>query len=287
MRWLPPSGMAGRPWTPEEVAVVEAGYGVLDQDKLLAQLPGRTWDSIKLLAKRRGFAKGPKPWSSSEDAVLREFWQLLDPEDLAARLPNRTWASIWKRASALGLQVGIPQGYASPHALALEFGLEVTTLLRVLKAYGVPIRVPYSKFRDDDDPSPRRHRMVDRFLAEGAVKLYVYDWTVPRAASALGVGEQMLRKRLRARGYQPRGGGEDGLLFAADPGFWRAIVGDGGMISVDDAAERVMRIDRKAMLKILRHANVPMSDRGEIPTDVLVDLRSILAARRERSGILF
>lgn len=96
--------MAGKPWTPEEDAVIRLHAGKLQDKQLVLLLPGRTTASVK---EHRPKVVGAPPkvpnWSAAELQILRANGSSTN-DQLAELLPGRSHFAIHNKACELGVR---------------------------------------------------------------------------------------------------------------------------------------------------------------------------------------
>lgn len=118
----------GRPWEPEEDALLEAAYATGSSLTPLTDRLARTKNSIRYRAgflglqgthsRRNGFRDGPD-WSEADLAFLRAHYGKMHTPDLAKAL-GRTKAAIFTRANAIGLAHGYIVAWTNGDHEALE-----------------------------------------------------------------------------------------------------------------------------------------------------------------------
>lgn len=117
----------GRPWTPEEDALLTRVYREGTSRTPLIERLGRTSSSINWRvehlalrgthANRDGFRGGPV-WTDADIATLREHYGKVPMDELAARM-GRTKASLFTRANLLGLVHGYHRAWTDDERRAL------------------------------------------------------------------------------------------------------------------------------------------------------------------------
>lgn len=118
----------GRPWSPEEDALLRQAYVAGASLTPLRTRLGRTNHSIRWRAeylglrgthvRRNGFRAGPD-WTEAELAVLRAEYGTTPNAELAAKL-GRTKAAMFTRANLLGLVHGYIRPFSEEESRALE-----------------------------------------------------------------------------------------------------------------------------------------------------------------------
>lgn len=96
-------------WTKEEDAILEKYYQT-EGRKVVERLPGRTPETCRSRASKRGIAKN-KPvsgrrWTKEEDDILHKYYPI-EGKNVVKRFENRTSNSCWLRASLLGLKAPV------------------------------------------------------------------------------------------------------------------------------------------------------------------------------------
>ena len=125
--------MNGRAWTKEEDTILRDAFerGVLIAE--IAQMCGRTVESVKCHATRLGIMhKGFVPWTPEEDEILREIW--MAPLTVKAglhRLPGRSYEGAKQRAKRLGYGAKVAsavgtRSYALRALIAMLDGVSMT-----------------------------------------------------------------------------------------------------------------------------------------------------------------
>jgi len=106
-----PTDRQGRKWTEDEINMVRAFYGQVDDQWILDFFPNRTIGGIKRIAlkygpkkkRKRGFSTNPS-WSEFEDALLLKHYQTKTTHELTPLFPQRTYDGIRSRIWVLGLE---------------------------------------------------------------------------------------------------------------------------------------------------------------------------------------
>lgn len=193
--------------------MIRRGYKRRDPlREILARLPGRTLDAMKLRARRLRCVQRPH-WSASEIRTLRAEWGLVfSRRTLRAKLPGRTWCAIARKAQ--GLRLGSPaRGLVSVHAAAEATGYSNTGLHGVLVRQGVTVRRHCGNHEERRSYS---RLLVDMLDVEEAIARDLREaaTTETLAAAALrhGVAKKTMRARLRAAGIDALHRGQPGRL---------------------------------------------------------------------------
>jgi hypothetical protein len=136
-----------RPWTPEELAILEANAS-LSIDELLSLLPGRSIKAIRVKRSKVSF-RSP-PWTGDELATLRKN-RKLTTKQLTAVLPGRSAKSINNKRERMGLQLNQWTGEELmslrrlaplhfPQTVANEIGRTVTMVKAMAETLGIKFR---------------------------------------------------------------------------------------------------------------------------------------------------
>jgi hypothetical protein len=101
----------GRRWTLDEINMVRAFYGQVEDQWILDFFPNRSIAGIKRIAlkygpkkkRKKGFSTNPS-WSEFEDALLLKNYQNMTIDELTKIFPTRTYDGIRSRILVLGLK---------------------------------------------------------------------------------------------------------------------------------------------------------------------------------------
>jgi len=101
----------GRRWTLDEINMVRAFYGQVDDQWILDFFPNRSICGIKRIAikyrpkkkRKKGFSGNPS-WSEFEDAQLLKYYQTMTIDEMTHLFPQRTYDGIRSRIQVLGLK---------------------------------------------------------------------------------------------------------------------------------------------------------------------------------------
>jgi hypothetical protein len=101
----------GRHWTLDEINMVRAFYGQVDDQWILDFFPNRSISGIKRIAikyrpkkkRKQTFSTNPS-WSEFEDALLLKNYQIMTTDELTKLFPQRTFDGIRSRIRVLGLK---------------------------------------------------------------------------------------------------------------------------------------------------------------------------------------
>jgi hypothetical protein len=101
----------GRRWTLDEINMVRAFYGQVEDQWILDFFPNRTIGGIKRIAikyrpkkkRKKVFSTNPS-WSEFEDALLLKNYQSKTTDELTPLFPQRTYDGIRSRIRVLGLK---------------------------------------------------------------------------------------------------------------------------------------------------------------------------------------
>jgi hypothetical protein len=100
-----------RRWTEDEINMVRAFYGQVDDQWILDFFPNRSIAGIKRIAlkyrpkkkRKKVFSKNPS-WSEFEDALLLKHYQTKTIDEMTHLFPQRTYDGIRSRILVLGLK---------------------------------------------------------------------------------------------------------------------------------------------------------------------------------------
>ncbi len=101
----------GRRWTLDEINMVRAFYGQVDDQWILDFFPNRSIAGIKRIAikyrpkkkRKKAFSSNPS-WSEFENALLLKNYQSMTTDELTKLFPTRTYDGIRSRIRVLGLK---------------------------------------------------------------------------------------------------------------------------------------------------------------------------------------
>ncbi|HPT41761.1 MAG TPA: hypothetical protein PLG15_05200 [Candidatus Gastranaerophilaceae bacterium] len=101
----------GRRWTLDEINMVRAFYGQVDDQWILDFFPNRSIAGIKRIAlkhrpkkkRKKVFSTNPS-WSEFEDALLLKHYQTKTIDEMTHLFPQRTYDGIRSRIQVLGLK---------------------------------------------------------------------------------------------------------------------------------------------------------------------------------------
>lgn len=102
-----------RPWSEEELAILNDVYSCSTKEQIIEALPHRTWDGIKNQAIKLGLKMSPMKvnykgnasrWTELEFNLLRWFWPSAPMSVMHALLPGRSEKAMIFKASGLGLK---------------------------------------------------------------------------------------------------------------------------------------------------------------------------------------
>lgn len=103
-------GEVAKPWSTEEVALLEKYYSDCEREQIEELFPTRSWEAIKYKAHKLGLRmsrfllpKGNRAWTEKEDDVLRANYGKIPKVEWATLMPNRTYCAVKTRAYSLGL----------------------------------------------------------------------------------------------------------------------------------------------------------------------------------------
>tara|TARA_Y100000593_G_scaffold4855_1_gene9573 strand:+ start:4544 stop:5494 length:951 start_codon:yes stop_codon:yes gene_type:complete len=153
------STVPGKPWTKEELWLVEEGYSSppISKEDLMEMLPGRSWRGISKQAHKLGLSRPAKgSWTEKETELLLEAYGDPDrgPRWLAKEL-GKTVHAIMIRASTLGVASHtrysekedqyIKDNYATKGAAALAEDLGRSPEAVSIKAFRLGVAVDIAK----------------------------------------------------------------------------------------------------------------------------------------------
>ena len=106
-----PDNREGRRWTEDEINMVRAFYGQVEDQWILDFFPNRSICGIKRIALKYGpknkrkkvFSKNPS-WSEFEDALLLKNYQSKTIDEMTHLFPQRTYDGIRSRIQVLNLK---------------------------------------------------------------------------------------------------------------------------------------------------------------------------------------
>jgi len=106
-----PEDRQGRRWTLDEINMVRAFYGQVDDQWILDFFPNRSICGIKRIAlkyrpkkkRKHTFSNNPS-WSEFEDALLLKNYQKMTTDELTPLFPQRTYDGIRSRIRVLKLK---------------------------------------------------------------------------------------------------------------------------------------------------------------------------------------
>lgn len=102
---------SGRYWTVDEINMVRAFYGQVEDQWILDFFPNRSIAAMKKIVqkykpkkkRKHSFSTNPS-WSELEDALLLKHYQTKTIDELTRILPNRSFDGIRSRIRVLGLK---------------------------------------------------------------------------------------------------------------------------------------------------------------------------------------
>jgi hypothetical protein len=106
-----PTDRQGRKWTEDEINMVRAFYGQVEDQWILDFFPNRSIAGMKRIAikhrpkkkRKKVFSTNPS-WSEFEDALLLRYYQTKTTDELTPLFPQRTYDGIRSRIWVLGLE---------------------------------------------------------------------------------------------------------------------------------------------------------------------------------------
>lgn len=106
-----PEARQGRRWTLDEINMVRAFYGQVEDQWILDFFPNRSIAGIKRIAlkyrpkkkRKKVFSTNPS-WSEFEDALLLKHYQTKTIDEMTHLFPQRTYDGIRSRIQVLGLK---------------------------------------------------------------------------------------------------------------------------------------------------------------------------------------
>lgn len=106
-----PENREGRRWTLDEINMVRAFYGQVDDQWILNFFPNRSIAGMKRIVqkyrpkkkRKKVFSKNPS-WSEFEDALLLKNYQKMTIDEMKPLFPQRTYDGIRSRITVLGLK---------------------------------------------------------------------------------------------------------------------------------------------------------------------------------------
>jgi len=186
-------------WSPEEAAVLRAGYtGRGGAARVAAQL-GRKYKSVTIRAERLGL-KTHARWTADEDRRIGNLWGEKTIPEIAQAI-HRTPIGVWERAKKIGLPIGCPDGCEYLSVAAKRVGFSDEGVRSICRWAGVPIRQAMGLGKKD----PQYTRtVVDSFELDEAVKAWLGTETVNEAARRLGLRNRKLTACLEAAKGVPK-----------------------------------------------------------------------------------
>lgn len=92
-----------REWSPEEEEILRIYYPILSPAEVCEMLPGRTFYSVGIHARKLNLYSGVnKRWSADEDQYIKDNWKIKSDHTLAKDLGRPFRSTKWRR-EALGL----------------------------------------------------------------------------------------------------------------------------------------------------------------------------------------
>jgi len=180
-------------WSPEEDAILRAGYTGRGGAQRVADQLGRSVKSVMWRAGKLGISTHAR-WTADQDRRLRNLWgEKTIPE--IGKLLDRTPIGVWERAKKVGLPIGCPEGCEYLTVAAERVGFSDWGVRKICKRAGVRIRQAMSLGRTEGKYT---RLVVDSFELDEAVKAYLDTETVNEAARRLGIGSHTLTRRLLA-----------------------------------------------------------------------------------------
>lgn len=183
--------MSYRPYSKEEISVIERLYRSGGPSACAPFMPGRSEWCITKAAQARGFKRRPGKWSKEEEKLLCDSWHIVDLEDIAKKLNRKKLGVYWK-AKKLGLHIGTPQGMETLNACSIRTGFTAAAIVHVLKWAGVSLM--RSQTVNRNWKGKYTHQFVDTFEADEAVRSFLTSETLNEASRRTGIGRQSLYK---------------------------------------------------------------------------------------------
>jgi hypothetical protein len=203
--------MAKNPdWTDAEHEVLRQLYPLQDKQAIMAALPGRTWNAIRMRAHRLGVGV-KKHYTATEDKKLALLWDSgLRLSAIAEEMGGRTPQSLYDRGVQLGLTAGCPEGFEYITDAADRTGYEVETLRNIMRWAGVRRRMAISdpSRRGKERPAAWHRHFVCPLEIDDAVERWHATETVNGAARARGLTDMTLARWLTQAGVlevRPKG----------------------------------------------------------------------------------
>jgi hypothetical protein len=188
-------------WTPENVAAFKEAFSKGGMRAARRVFPDVSEKALYKRGSLLGIQRRPQ-WTPEEEGTLRKFWRRVGPRTLMEKLPDRPWGGIYSKAIALGLPMGLPQGYVSIAEAARRAGWSAVPFLRELRRAGVRIR-RYIGVKAPTAMRMRPHLFVEPDEAEVVAHALANLENVTYGARARGVCAPHLRAWLKAKGHKP------------------------------------------------------------------------------------
>jgi hypothetical protein len=184
-----------RPWTAAEDAALREPL----EAKELAVRLGRSEGGVHHRRARLGIVRRRR-WTRADIGQLRDLWGEGMSLRRIARHLGRTSATVYIKAQAIGLSLGVPDGFEYLSHAAKRTGYCTSQLWQILRAAGV--RPKAALARTVERRAGHRFHFVEPLDVDDAVALWLSTEPVESAAKRLGVSGHRLRGWLRAEGVK-------------------------------------------------------------------------------------
>jgi hypothetical protein len=202
----------GRPWTEAEDQVMLSEYPRARDGGAIAKKLNRSLDSIVSRAKTLGIRCGMW-WTLAEQETLANLWRLIPIKKIAAKLGRRV-KTVHKQAIKMGLHMGNPDGTESIHGAATSRGYRFNHLERMLKSFGVKVRVR------EPTPGKEGKKYRRKYATTEDIEMAIAWWhdsePVETAARRIGRKGSWLAFRLRSLGVSIVPGRKQTRVLSAD-----------------------------------------------------------------------
>lgn len=191
--------MTYRWWAPEEEVFVREHYATRGAVWVAEQL-GRTRSAIVHKAGAMGlFAETRHLWTEADTQALTWDWGTHTISAIAKKL-KRSEAAVYIKAKKLRLGIGCPQGWVRVVVAARRIGVDRRTLMRILKAAGVPVKKSWS--------TPVKDRRFHFWVVEYDLAVEAWEqragmYPVNVIADHCGVSHTYMRTLLLRAGKKP------------------------------------------------------------------------------------
>lgn len=187
-------------WTAEDIEVLREHY-LLDGWETVAARLGRSRSAVFKKAQCLGLVR-ERRWTEKEDAEVKQM--LADGigiATIAGRL-GRTESGVFHRARRIGFPTGRPADFEYLYPAAERTGFAPQTLIKIMRAAKMPIRVAQSEPKKRYWPARYRRHIVDPIDVDEAVEKWLNTETVGAAERRHGLKYGTLNHALRRAGHK-------------------------------------------------------------------------------------